>query len=133
MSGSVDRPEGSATLRVVIVDDDLAFLEACRAYFEFVGIRGFATANPRDALRRLNLERPDVFVVDHRLHTGIDGIDVLERARRISRGVRLVLWSSFAGGAELEGGERLSRINAECYDKGSTGFQRVFRVRNRPS
>ena len=81
----VGAPHAGALTRglVVVIDDEIAILDAMYALLTKWGHRVVAAASGDDAMTRLAdvPMRPDVIICDYRLRAGENGIEVIERLR----------------------------------------------------
>lgn len=73
----------SATLRVLVVDDETAILRFLRPVLEANGYDMSSTATVADAVKRIAADAPDIVLLDLGLSDG-DGKDVLRRVREWS-------------------------------------------------
>lgn len=71
--------------RVLIIDDDVAVLEATRMLFELEGLGTTAISSAEDAIEHAEHARIDLLVVDHRLSDAQSGIDLIETLRSRQR------------------------------------------------
>ncbi len=69
--------------RVLLVDDEAPIIELVRGYLEREGMDVIAAADGRVGLELIRTQAPDVVVLDVML-PGIDGFEVLRRAREFS-------------------------------------------------
>ena len=82
--GQADAP------RILIVEDDPKLAELVREYLEGAGYRASVETRGDRAAERIPREQPDLVVLDLML-PGLDGFEVLRRARPAFHGVVLVL------------------------------------------
>src|SRR3989449_11370174 len=68
------------TARLLIVDDDIAFLEGLKASLVGLGYQVDRSSHGADALMAIRLVRPDVVLLDIRMR-GLSGVEVLKRIR----------------------------------------------------
>src|SRR5207247_10198626 len=66
------------TARLLIVDDDIAFLEGLKASLVGLGYQVDRSSHGADALMAIRLVRPDVVLLDIRMR-GLSGVEVLKR------------------------------------------------------
>ena len=83
---------------IVIVDDDMLFLNSLRRFLEFAGfVNVKIVADPNTALTLVNLSNPDLLMVDiHFDECSIDGLQLLRTARK----------QGYAGKAVVISGDR---------------------------
>ncbi|MGP8436377.1 PAS domain S-box protein [Paraburkholderia fungorum] len=87
---------GTTGLRVLLVDDDPALLEATSELAKILGHDPAATGSPEEALRWLREEEFDVLLADLVI-PGMSGIELAEQAIQIRPALRIV----FASGNEM--------------------------------
>src|SRR5437867_13391243 len=68
------------TARLLIVDDDIAFLEGLKASLVGLGYQVDRSSHGADALMAIRLVRPDVVLLDIRMRP-LGGVEVLRRIR----------------------------------------------------
>lgn len=96
------------------VDDDVEFLRTIESWQMGVGMPAKATSSPEESLDWVRKREVGVLVSDLRM-PGLDGVDLLERARELSKGVRLVLCTGYTPSEqELV---RLNRISAQVLSR----------------
>jgi len=84
-------------LRLIIVDDEKIILQGLTETFDWnsIGFQVIGTAvNGEDALRLIETEMPDVVLTDICMKK-MDGIELMERARRISPDISFVIMSAY--------------------------------------
>jgi CheY-like chemotaxis protein len=99
------------------VDDDLEFLRTMKAWQESVGMPTRTTAEPVRSLDWVRERVIDVLVTDLRM-PGMQGVELLEKARQLNKAVRLVLLTGFEP-TEAERA-RLNTIQAEIFSRTSS-------------
>lgn len=99
--------------RILVVDDDLALLEAMCDWLQVrCGAEVTAMASAEEAMVATQPQTFDVCVIDYRL-TGADGLTLGAMLREINPGVRLILLS----------GELSANVESLAFEH---GFGRVF-------
>jgi DNA-binding NtrC family response regulator len=81
--------------RVLIVDDEPDMVATCERILAAAGIRSISTSDPRAGLEAIESERPDVVVTDLKM-PGVDGLQLLERARTTDRNMPVIIFTAFA-------------------------------------
>ena len=81
-------------MRVLLVDDSLAFLVGCRELLERAGFAVTSCLSFDEARRALDLTHVDAVVTDVRLGP-YNGLQLLHRARSIDRSLRLIATTAF--------------------------------------
>ena len=84
-----------ATQRVLIVDDEERFLHTTKILLEKRGVVTFTATNGADALKAMNEHRIDVVILDVKM-PGIDGVDVLRRAKQKHPLVEVIMLTGHA-------------------------------------
>ena len=87
---------GARVIRVVVVDDEALV----RSGFELIlgaseDIEVVATASGGEAVQTVRRERPDVVLLDIRMH-GMDGLSVIREARRKSNQLPIIIITGFS-------------------------------------
>ncbi len=81
--------------RVLIVDDEPDMVENCARILRRAGFRCLGTTDARQALGLVETERPDVLLTDLKM-PGMDGIEVLRRARELDPTLPVIMITAFA-------------------------------------
>src|SRR5688500_876032 len=81
--------------KVLIVDDEPEALENCRRILNRLQYECFTERDPRRALDLLERERPGLVLTDLCM-PGMDGIGLLDAAKRLDPEVRVVLLTAYA-------------------------------------
>jgi DNA-binding NtrC family response regulator len=100
-----------ADLRLLLVDDEIEFLEPTKARLERRGMSCALAQSGDEALKLLAAERFDCAVVDVKM-PGMDGIELLRRARRDYPDMAVVL---LTGHASVELGVQGMELGAFDY------------------
>jgi len=79
--------------KILIVDDEYTFCKALKAFLEKNGFDTIFTTNGEQALDMIEEEKPDLMTLDIRM-PGIDGIEVLERAKAIVPSLPVIVVSA---------------------------------------
>jgi DNA-binding NtrC family response regulator len=87
--------EGSMAARILILDDEALLLESLRRTLRAHRFPSEGTRSPETALARLKQQPYEVLITDFRM-PGLDGIEVLQRARRIRPACEVVLMTGHA-------------------------------------
>lgn len=80
---------------ILILDDEPKLGDLLKRSLERSGYTAEVSRDPREALERLKAERFDVLLTDLRM-PGLDGIEVLQRARKIDPQLEVILMTAFA-------------------------------------
>ena len=78
------------TARLLIVDDDVEFLEGLRASLVGLGYQVDRSTHGADALMAIRLVRPDVVLLDIRMR-GLGGVEVLKRIRAMDPTIPVIM------------------------------------------
>ncbi len=81
--------------RVLIVDDEPDMVANCERILAAAGIRPISTTDPKAGLDAIESERPDVLLTDLKM-PGVDGMQLLERARTVDPGMPVIIFTAFA-------------------------------------
>jgi DNA-binding response OmpR family regulator len=73
--------------KILIVDDDVDFVEATKIALESKGYRVLAAYNPDDGYRMVESEKPDLLILDVLIERGADGF-VMARNIRHKMGIK---------------------------------------------
>lgn len=84
-----------ATERILILDDEPDVAKSWVKILESAGYQCLATTEPEEALRLLESEHPDLLLTDLRM-PGLDGMDMLRRARQIDAQMPVVMLTGYA-------------------------------------
>src|ERR1044071_4319827 len=89
-------------IRILLVDDHAVIrMGLTTAAGDAADMEVVASAeNGRDAIDAFRKHRPDVVVLDLRLH-GMSGIETMQTLREEFKNVRILIFSSFAKGEEI--------------------------------
>lgn len=80
--------------RVLIVDDESEMLDVCKGILASAGLDLITEAKPAWALERLEAEPFDAAVLDIRM-PGVDGVELLRRARAANPSLAVVLMTAY--------------------------------------
>ncbi len=86
---------GSEQGRILIVDDERSMIEFLEIMLTQEGYEVFSAESGQEACRAIDKEKFDLVITDIRMK-GIDGIEVLRKAKSVDRGMTVVLISAFA-------------------------------------
>src|SRR5438876_11571654 len=78
------------TARLLIVDDDIAFLEGLKASLVGLGYQVDRSSHGADALMAIRLVRPDVVLLDIRMRP-LGGLEVLRRIRATDASIPVIM------------------------------------------
>jgi len=98
-------------ITILIADDDAASLDLLKDALGSLGHRIVEASDGRDALLKVNIERPDIALIDIQM-PGLDGFEVLRAVRALEPPVpcRVLALTAFAMGGDRE------RILASGFD-----------------
>jgi DNA-binding NtrC family response regulator len=85
----------SQVSRILILDDEPDMVESCRRILERGGHDCLGTSDPALALAMLETDSPDVVVTDLRM-PGMDGLEMLRRARELDSDRPVIMLTAFA-------------------------------------
>ncbi|MBI2014168.1 MAG: sigma-54-dependent Fis family transcriptional regulator [Candidatus Rokubacteria bacterium] len=81
--------------RVLVVDDEPDMVENCARILKRAGLQCLTATGPRRALALVETERPDLLLTDVKM-PGMDGMELLRRAREVDPALPVVLITAFA-------------------------------------
>lgn len=88
--------EQSEGVVVLVVDDDQAHRETLHRHLTSMGHEVTSASSGVEALNRLATLKPDIVLTDIRMPGGVDGFDVLKKAKAHAPDVDVVLLTGFA-------------------------------------
>jgi two-component system, NtrC family, response regulator AtoC len=80
--------------RILIVDDEEVIRESFCEWLSELGHEVFVANNGNNALRIIKNEKPSIAIIDL-VMPGMDGIEVLKRARGISREIEIIIMTAY--------------------------------------
>lgn len=82
--------------RVVIADNDLAWLELVRTELSLDGHDVVASCTSgEEALDACRVHRPDALIVDEKMPPGLNGVEVARRMRATDPGTTVVIFTNY--------------------------------------
>lgn len=94
------------TRRYLVVDDNLALAENVAEILIDLGAEALSVNDAVRALELIATQRFDALVTDVKM-PGIDGVELLRRARTLDPGLPAVVWTAYSNDAALAAVERL--------------------------
>ena len=82
--------EEGSMIKILIVDDEADTCDFVKNFFEARGFRVFIALNGLDGLKIVKDEHPSIALLDIKMK-GIDGIETLERIRKIDKKIKTVM------------------------------------------
>jgi len=83
------------TSRVLVLDDEPDMVENCARILKRAGYQCLTATDPHRALALVDAERPDLLLTDLKM-PGMDGMEVLRRARQMDPALPVILITAFA-------------------------------------
>ncbi|MGA7144330.1 MAG: response regulator [Desulfobacterales bacterium] len=77
-------------MKVLLVDDEEEFVKALSERMKMRDVNSEVALSGEEALRTINEELPDVMVLDLKM-PGMDGMEVLRRAKKAYPGVQIIM------------------------------------------
>ena len=108
----------AAALRIVVVDDDTAWLADLETWLGHEGFEVVGISRGEWVLEAVDFHEPDVVIVDLQL-PGVDGLEILGQLRRRWPALPVIVMTAF-GGVDVE--QRVRRLGARGY------FDKPFRL-----
>lgn len=95
------------TFKVLVVDDEAGIRKILRMFLELEGYDVSESANTNDALDLLQVEHPDVIILDVMLG-GETGFELCEKIKsnNDTKGIKVALFTSLAHKHDIEEGEK---------------------------
>jgi len=84
-----------ADKKILVVDDEIEFLEMLRIRLEASGYEVITATNGEDALKKVKSEKPNAVLLDV-LMPGIDGIEVLKKIRKEDKDLPVFIITAFS-------------------------------------
>lgn len=81
--------------KILIVDDEIEFLEMMRLRLEANGYEVISAVDGEDAISKVKKDKPDALLLDV-LMPGIDGIEVLKRIRKENEKLPIFIITAFS-------------------------------------
>ena len=81
--------------RILIVDDEPDMAENCQRILSRAGHRCLTVTDPREALKLLESEHPDLLLTDLKM-PGVDGMELLRGARQVDPQMPVIIRTAFA-------------------------------------
>lgn len=105
-----------ARVRLVLVDNDPDALELLELDLSLEGHHIVGVAGQGDdAVEMVKTTSPDIVVIDYRMPPGIDGLETARRLRKLSRALRIVLYTNHVREELLD---EAMRLDVEYLRKG---------------
>jgi DNA-binding response OmpR family regulator len=99
--------------RMIIVDDEVEIVEFLKEHFERKWNFEVLTAtSPKDALKLIQSEKPEVGLLDVRMRSGGSGFDILEKARELGAKTKFIMVTAVEDSKSLE---RAKTLGASDY------------------
>jgi two-component system nitrogen regulation response regulator NtrX len=118
---------GNATGRVLVVDDERGVRDSLRKVLEYEGYEVIDSKDGPTALELASEARPDVMLLDIKM-PGMDGMDVLERVRKLNPDMPVIMIS---GHGTIETAVQATRLGAfEFIEKPLDRERILLTVRN---
>ncbi len=103
----------SASIRVLLIDDEKIFVESLTKVLKKRGMEVQAAFDGLSALKLLSVEEPDVIVLDLRM-PGMDGLETYKRVVEINPHQKAIIVSGFS---ETERVRKAQKLGAGAYIK----------------
>ena len=93
-------------IKVLVVDDEIDVCDFVKNFFEERNYRVFMALGGSEALRILRKEKPDLILLDIKMKE-MDGIQTLERIRKIDKNVKVIMVSALEDQDKMEAAKKL--------------------------
>ena len=87
--------EAREKFRILVVDDELVVRDSLKEWLEDEGFQVDMAESGEEALKKLNAEAFNLMLTDIKM-PGMDGVELLERAREIHRDLPVVMMTAYA-------------------------------------
>ncbi len=77
--------------KLFIVDDEPSFEEAIKPFFELKGFTVFTAQSGEEALPKIEIEKPDVILLDMHLKGKLDGLGILKEIKEKSLSAKIIM------------------------------------------
>lgn len=97
------------SMKVMIIEDEI---DICDLFADYLEMRGcekiFKVSTGKDAIAKIEQEKPDIIFLDIQLADNINGLEVLKKTREISPGTKVIMMSAY----KEEYGEQTQELGA---------------------
>lgn len=93
-------------VKILLVDDELDFLEAMGTRLESWGYNPLKASNGKDALLTLEKETPDIIILDYMM-PDMSGVSVLKEIRKKGLSVPVIMFTAYPDMKVMDDSERL--------------------------
>ena len=93
-------------VKILVVDDEIDICDFVKNFFEERNFRVFMALGGSEALRMLRKEKPDLILLDIKMKE-MDGIQTLERIRKIDKNVKVIMVSALEDRDKMEAAKKL--------------------------
>lgn len=119
------------SMKVMIIEDEI---DICDLFADYLEMRGcekiFKVSTGKDAIARIEQEKPDIIFLDIQLADNVNGLEVLKKTREISPGTKVIMMSAY----KEEYGEQTQELGAYGFlkkpfkaDDLSNVFDKIFK------
>ncbi len=95
VTGSPERLADMGGERILVLDDEADMVDNCRRILSRDGYQCQTTTDPKEALRLVESDRPDLLLTDLKMPS-MDGIELLGRVREIDPKMPVIMLTAFA-------------------------------------
>jgi len=96
-----------AKKKVLLVDDEVNFLEIMAQRIESWGFDVIAVSNGKEAIHAVEGKKPDIVILDYMMPE-MDGVSTLEEIRKIDGKVPVIMFTAHSDNRSIEGTDRLA-------------------------
>lgn len=94
-------------IRVLIVDDEVDFLEMMKERIESWGYDLTSVLNGKDALGLIKKDGADIVILDYMMPQ-MDGVTTLTQIRKMNKDIPVIMFTAYPDGASVKGAEKLN-------------------------
>lgn len=95
-----------AKLKILLVDDELDFLEMLGQRIRFWGYELIEASSGIEAVEALKGKVPDIIILDYMMPQ-MDGIDTLREIRKVSKDIPVIMFTAYPEAEAIKSAERL--------------------------
>ena len=111
-------------MKVLLVDDEEEFVKALSDRMKMRDLESGVAFSGEEALKTMDEDLPDVMVLDLKM-PGMDGMEVLRRAKKVYPGVQIIMLTGYWSEQDQE--EALS-LGAFEYLKKPVSFEKLMEI-----
>lgn len=95
-----------AKLKILLVDDELDFLEMLGQRIRFWGYELIEASSGIEAVEALKGKSPDIIVMDYMMPR-MDGIDTLKEIRKVNKDIPVIMFTAYPEAEAIKSAQKL--------------------------